>query len=431
MSELSYGFVAHVADEKSQFPFIHRLVPGEETQYQGIVQMLLHFGWTWVALVTPDNENGERFTEALTLMMMKSGICVAFSERLPQTSEKQIWTQYDLSLNWDQTNVVVLYTDSVASISPLLMIQRMLEEYYTGAKVWITTVFQDMNLNLLYDSFSFLYFHGTFSLEMKTQRRAIFDYYLPFSSVLDEFWKNSFSCSYFNHAEKLEILPLKEKERVLSQDAYNTYDSVQTLAFALSAAYSSRSKWVSMAGGRRGESPTPLQPWQLNHFLRRIQFPNSSMIRQGGHEDGELTVSFDIVNWVFLANNSHSRLKVGRIEPTSASQVKFTINPAIVFWPFRFNQTTPCSKCSESCLPGYVKESREGKPSCCYGCAQCPEGTFSHREGRMLAGVSGIEKNLRTRPSPLQMHLIHMKTAMEKGKPVDLERNQALTADTC
>uniref|UniRef100_A0ABM5FLW2 Vomeronasal type-2 receptor 26-like n=1 Tax=Pogona vitticeps TaxID=103695 RepID=A0ABM5FLW2_9SAUR len=102
--------------------------------------------------------------------------------------------------------------------------------------------------------------------------------------------------------------------------------------------------------------------------------------RQDGDENMVMTTSFDVVNWVLLHNKSHGRVKVGSIEAKSPSQVKLTLNPELIAWPFRFNQTTPCSTCSERCPPGYVKEIPEGKPSCCYNCAWCPEGTFSSRE---------------------------------------------------
>ncbi|XP_077186800.1 vomeronasal type-2 receptor 26-like [Paroedura picta] len=40
----------------------------------------------------------------------------------------------------------------------------------------------------------------------------------------------------------------------------------------------------------------------------------------------------------------------------------------------------PDSRCTNSCLPGYVKVALEGKPICCFDCSLCGEGTVSSQE---------------------------------------------------
>nr|XP_020633982.1 vomeronasal type-2 receptor 26-like [Pogona vitticeps] len=59
--QVSYSFVSHILHDKTQFPFIYRMVPKDEHQYLGIIQLLLHFRWNWVGLITPDTDDGEQF----------------------------------------------------------------------------------------------------------------------------------------------------------------------------------------------------------------------------------------------------------------------------------------------------------------------------------------------------------------------------------
>ncbi|XP_066486531.1 vomeronasal type-2 receptor 26-like [Tiliqua scincoides] len=60
------------------------MVPNEADQAVGIIQLLGHFGWTWVGLFAADDDSGDRFLKALELTFSQHGICSAFTERIPQ-----------------------------------------------------------------------------------------------------------------------------------------------------------------------------------------------------------------------------------------------------------------------------------------------------------------------------------------------------------
>uniref|UniRef100_A0A8D2J569 G-protein coupled receptors family 3 profile domain-containing protein n=1 Tax=Varanus komodoensis TaxID=61221 RepID=A0A8D2J569_VARKO len=188
---------------KTQFPFVYRMAPGEESQYPGIVLLLLYFGWTWIGLFTPNTDNGESFIKAMTPFMISHGICIASSERLPRNILYQTLPS-KLSVTWRKVTVIVFYADSHSGFSPIIVLQSILEKEKAGAKVWVTTNFQDINMIL-------------------SDRRS----YFPF----------------LHEKENLERLPQVEVERALSQDSFRTYSGVQAVARALHAACSFRSRW--------------------------------------------------------------------------------------------------------------------------------------------------------------------------------------------
>ncbi|XP_077779681.1 vomeronasal type-2 receptor 26-like [Podarcis muralis] len=108
--QISYGFVSREFTDKTQFPFVYRMVPKQEPPHLAMVKLLLHFKWTWIGLLAPDNDSGEKFMRTFTTEVTKNDICVAFSESL---TEIVIYTPKHLKsfLMQRQVNVVVYHAD--------------------------------------------------------------------------------------------------------------------------------------------------------------------------------------------------------------------------------------------------------------------------------------------------------------------------------
>lgn len=246
------------------------MVPKEEAQYPGIVMLLLHFGWTWVGLFTPDDDNGERFVRTLVPLMISKGICVAFSKKVTQRNLYDMHSPSEPFFIWRQVGVFVYHVPSYMGLGLIVALQ-VRHGKQIGPKVWITTPFQDMNLNLSLHPDDFQHIHGSLSFVMKLQIRKTHQNYKPDSYLLRQFWKEAFHCLYSKHVlaakgrarctekQKLEKLPQEELERAMSQDSSTTFFSVQTVAHALNVAHSSRSKLMALVGGRDKR----LEPWQV------------------------------------------------------------------------------------------------------------------------------------------------------------------------
>ncbi|XP_066486316.1 vomeronasal type-2 receptor 26-like [Tiliqua scincoides] len=65
--KIAYCVLTPVKDVKTHLPSFYRMVPNEEHQYKGIVRLLLHFQWTWIGIITVDDENGEKFVLPLAV----------------------------------------------------------------------------------------------------------------------------------------------------------------------------------------------------------------------------------------------------------------------------------------------------------------------------------------------------------------------------
>ncbi|XP_075139542.1 vomeronasal type-2 receptor 26-like [Leptodactylus fuscus] len=58
-----------VFNDRIQFPSVYRTVPNEYQQFQVILQLLLHFNWTWVGIVSTDDDSNNKALEELRQLL--------------------------------------------------------------------------------------------------------------------------------------------------------------------------------------------------------------------------------------------------------------------------------------------------------------------------------------------------------------------------
>ncbi|XP_077774108.1 vomeronasal type-2 receptor 26-like [Podarcis muralis] len=392
------------------------MVPNEDLQYKGIIQLLLHFGWKWVGLMTPNNEAGEHFLQIIEPMLFQNGICSEFTEKieyhlhftgniLHMVGDTRLLTPAFMS---SKANAVVIYGESTSilwlssTIEVRNMIQLILppsKRKQPGGKVWITTAQIDFILYAFKKiiEINVQMFHGAISSAIHSNEIQDFSDFLrnvkpswaDADGFINDFWGQAFSCSLSNSTasedtctgeELLESLPAPFFEMSMTGHSYSIYNAVYALAHALHIRYSSEAIHKRTKGGDRLSSQN-VEPWQLHSLLQRISFNNSAGDEITLNEHGELAAGFDITNLVTFPNNSYVRVKVGRLDPQAPPGKELTINGDKIQWHRVFTQVPPLSLCNANCLPGYEKKKKEGEKFCCYDCDPCPHGMFSDEKG--------------------------------------------------
>ncbi|XP_077171719.1 vomeronasal type-2 receptor 26-like [Paroedura picta] len=389
------------------FPHIH-------LQYEGIVQLLLHFRWKWVGLITLDDERGDRFLQTLEPMLSRNGICAAFTKKA--TREVQ-WDDMDFLKNFldnnnanflnSKANTLVVSGESrtIVWLAAIIFLPTVLMDFTeymartSAGKVWITTVQMDFAFNSFQKVDYIEIFHGALSFSIYSKDtpdfRIFIEHYKPSLAKGDgfirDFWEQVFDCTLpgssnpakfgetCTEEERLETVPAPFFEMSMTDHSYSIYNSVYAIAHALHILDASRINRRATANGSSLASLN-VPPWKLHTLLQRIAFNNSAGEEVAFNEYGEMKGGFDITNLITFANNSYVRVKIGRVDPQEPLSKRVIIHEDRIKWSRHLSQVPPLSRCNDNCKPGYSRKKKEGEKFCCYLCDQCPEGKMSDKE---------------------------------------------------
>ncbi|XP_069075505.1 vomeronasal type-2 receptor 26-like [Pleurodeles waltl] len=81
--QISYGAQDPVLSDRLRFPSFYRTVPSELSFFIGVAQLLRHFGWTWVGILTTDDDSGELALRELREVIGQVGGCIDFFHMIP------------------------------------------------------------------------------------------------------------------------------------------------------------------------------------------------------------------------------------------------------------------------------------------------------------------------------------------------------------
>ncbi|XP_048666256.1 vomeronasal type-2 receptor 116-like [Marmota marmota marmota] len=377
--------------DTDQFPSLYQMAPKDSSLAHAMVSLLLHFGWTWVALFLSDDLKGEQFLRDLKAEMVKNGICVALTEKLPVT--KTMYGTGDVTfmsrIRVSSANVHILHGEA----GSLVTVDMAADFFLTTGKVWIMAAKQEI---VLHEMNHMLHsFHGGFSFSPHQGEIPGFRHFLqavtpsryPEDFYFSKLWAYSFDCSPAGSiCEKfgecrpntsLEFMPGNMDIMTLSDPSYFVYNAVYALAHVLHKIISEKMEM----GSSEDADQLQLHPWQLHPFLKNVRFTNSAGDHISLGEKSSQMAQYDIHNAVNFPAGLGLLVKVGEFVPRSPLGQGLVISEEMIEWPIGFTET-PRSVCSQSCLPGFRKIPQEGRPVCCFACVFCPEGHISNQTGQ-------------------------------------------------
>ncbi|XP_073420625.1 extracellular calcium-sensing receptor-like [Dendrobates tinctorius] len=394
--QISYASALPSLADKTQFPSFVRTVGTVDSQPVAVVQMIKHFNWSWVGILSSSNDYGDEGSQKLKVEMAKNSICVAFAKTLSTPPSKESLDNIITSIQKTKTNVIVLY----AYATELIAFFQAINAGKISGKVWIavgswlpSAVFTQKDLWTI--------LNGTLGLAKYSSNIPGFGDFLyrvepakyPNDIFIREFWEQVFPCKWKENnagnipsATNVTWCTGKENLTKVDNSVYDTtnfrlsvsvYNAVYAVAHAIHNMLSCQGGAGPFSNGTCANIKD-FQPWQLFHYVKRVLFLNSAGERVAFDEKGELKGLYDVLNWQMSQDMKGELVNVGIFDDWGPNGKKLILNEKGIIWGEKYKEAPP-SVCCDSCPPGFWKAPREGQPFCCYDCHPCSDGEISNQ----------------------------------------------------
>ncbi|CAM4579293.1 unnamed protein product [Leuciscus chuanchicus] len=388
-----YATCSCLSDRK-KYPSFFRTIPSDAFQVQAMVQILRHFGWTWVGFLYSDDDYGIYASVSFQQEIQQFGSCVAFSEILPDDNNPKDIQRIMGVIQASTARVVVVFSTSsyLMNLMDEVVLQNLTGRQWIASEAWATSP--------VFHSPRFLPFlGGTLGIAIRRgEIQTLKDFLLrlcpsndPRNNMLRIFWENMFRCSFETGGKKTDGEQVKKV--CTGQEDLNTTDTSYTDVSGLRAAYNVYKAVYALAhalndlmqcdegrgpfGGNSCANIINLKPWQLVHYLQQVNFTTGFGDHVSFDKNGDALAIYDVLNWQPNSDGSIRVQTVGVVNEGAATGKVLTLDEDALYWNFQMKKP-PHSVCSESCPPGTRQAMRKGLPVCCFDCLPCGDGEISN-----------------------------------------------------
>ncbi|MEE6505887.1 hypothetical protein FKM82_007358 [Ascaphus truei] len=394
--QISIYSTSALLSDRTQFPSFFRTVPSDAFQSQGLAQLVLHFGWTWVGLIALGDDYGEQGIQVIKQEILKAGACVAFTEFILLSRLDKNTPHLTRVIRESTATALVVFSIDVemGQLLDEMLRQNITGKTFVASEAWsISNVLSmDKYSTILSGSMGFAY-HSTTITGFRGYLNSIHPFNTPGQTWTKKFWEEAFGCKFLDQRnltglwdnpaklctgnEDLESIQNKYNYMSSLRSSYNIYTAIYIIATALHDLQTCQEGRGPFYNGSCANI-RDFKPWQLLHYIQNVHVRLSSGREVFFDKNGDPPAAYDIVNWQLGADGTMKQVKVGSYDTAATDGNIFAVNTSAVQWATGTGQV-PLSVCSKSCPPGFRKAAIRGEPVCCFQCVPCPQGEISNK----------------------------------------------------
>ncbi|XP_057185558.1 extracellular calcium-sensing receptor-like [Triplophysa rosa] len=280
---VSYFATCSCLSDRKKYPSFFRTIPSDAFQVRAMMQILRHFGWTWVGLLYSDDDYGIYAAQSFHQEVQLFGGCVGFSEMLPRDNNRRDIKRIVEGIQASTAKVVVVFSTE-AYLLPLMdevTLKNVTGRQWIASEAWATSpVFHTPRLLPVLG--------GTLGIAIRRgeiQGLHDFLHYLrpdnnPKNNMVRIFWEKMFGCKFETaDIEKGEKLCTGQEDLSSTNTAYTDVSELRASYNVYKAVYALAHALHDLMQCEEGRGPfsentcadiTNLQPWQVVHYLQKV-----------------------------------------------------------------------------------------------------------------------------------------------------------------
>uniref|UniRef100_A0A8C6IF49 Vomeronasal 2, receptor 94 n=1 Tax=Mus spicilegus TaxID=10103 RepID=A0A8C6IF49_MUSSI len=337
--QITFGPYDTILSDHGQYSSLYQMASKDTSLTLAIVSLMVHFRWSWVGLILPNNHKGNKILSDFREEMERNRICIAFVKMIPST-----WTAYFTSFweNMEETNVIIIYGD----IDSLEGLMRNIGQRILTWIVWVMNI----EHTITYDNDYFMLdsFHGSLIFRHNYRENFEFTKFIqtvnpnkyPEDIYLPKLWNFFFKCSFSDincHVldkcqtnASLDLLPRHIFDVIMTEESTNIYNGVYALAHSL---HQMRLQLLQMQPFENGEGMV-FFPWQLNTFLKDIEMRDKRSLEWRQTKDS----GYDILNLWNLPKGLGLKVKIGSFSANAPQGQQLSLSEQMIQWPEIFSE---------------------------------------------------------------------------------------------
>ncbi|XP_072314539.1 extracellular calcium-sensing receptor-like [Eucyclogobius newberryi] len=401
---VSYFATCSCLSDRQKYPAFFRTIPSDAFQVYAIIQVLKHFGWSWVGLLFSDDDYGRHAAQSFQSDLSQSGeACLAYLEVLPWDNNQYELERIVSVIKKSTAQVVIAFAheSNMIQLMEEVVGQNVTDLQWIASEAWTTAT-------VLHTPQLIPYLRGTLGIAIRRGEIPGFKEFLLLiqpklsnkSNVIMflllqvlQFWEHTFQCKFApapaewiegggalcTGHEDLQNIDNEFLDVSNLRPEYNVYKAVYALAHALDDLLRCEPGRGPFSGNSCATLHT-LEPWQFVHYLQKVNFTTSFGDEVSFDENGDAIHLYDVMNWLWLPGGHIKVQNIGVVKKSAQKGDQLQLNKDKIFWNFQPMQP-PLSVCSITCPPGTRRARRKGEPECCFDCIKCSEGEISNTTG--------------------------------------------------